>query len=293
MLPSFIYFPLFLLFRTNSNSDMRTCPSFRYFVFLPFLLVIFQACEEHVQIDLRESVSVPVIEGVLTDKRGNAFVKLSSTVDYFHTGYFPVISGADVQILRDEGPPFVMIEESPGLYINYTARGIPGRHYTLRVAFEDEVYTGVSTMPSKVPIDSLLPEYFSGTRFSEEGFLVHCYFTDPAEQKNYYRLRVLKGNFQSNYYYLLDDRLNNGMSIHYFLFGKPFLPGDTAVVELMNLDFATFDYYNSLSSVVASSTQGIGTTPANPNSNLFPEVLGYFGAMAVDRDTIVFPEPPE
>ena len=63
------------------------------------------------------------------------------------------------------------------------------------------------------------------------------------------------------------------------------VPGDTVVVELQTLDRATYDYYRTLFPILDG---GLGTpNPANPESNLSNDALGYFGACTISRDTII------
>ncbi len=261
-------------------------------IFLLILSAWLVGCEEEIQIDLREAGQELVIEGVLTDRSGTSFVRLSRTTDYFNPQDPPLVSGATVNIRHEDGTLYPMTEYSPGVYLNAGLRGMAGKGYTLEVNTGNNTYTGSSVMPLKTPIDSLVPEYFQGNRFADPAYFIHCFFSDSAGIRNYYRVRVQKGNQQSSVYYLLDDRLNDGRIIDFFLFGESFNPGDTAVVELLSLDFPAFDYYNTLSEVVGTGRQGVGSTPANPNSNLSPRVLGFFGAIAVARDTLIFPSVP-
>jgi len=255
------------------------------------LIAIFllSSCEEVIEIDLRNASPRLVIEGVLSSEQGGSFVRISKTTDFFNPGKVPVVSGADVHIEDPVGGRIRLQELQPGLYVAPALKGSQGNTYQLTVSVEDKTYSGYSSMPEKTLIDSLVPEFFPGTQFAEAGHFVHCYFTDSASRKNYYRIRVIKGSFQSSFYYLFDDRLNNGRIIDVFLFGETFLTGDTAVVELLSLDFQAYDYFNTLSEVVSTTQQGMGSTPANPNSNLSPSVLGYFAAVAVDRDTLIIP----
>ena len=60
---------------------------------------------------------------------------------------------------------------------------------------------------------------------------------------------------------------------------------DTVVVELQNLDQATYDYYRTLYPILGG---GFGASnPANPETNITNDALGYFGACTICRDTII------
>lgn len=245
------------------------------------------ACEEVIDIDLNTADPALVIEGIITDEAESAIVRISRTTGFFNPSDPPAVAGANVTISPQPGSILLLQEVIPGVYIAPGSTAQTGKNYSLEVEIDGERYTGSSYMPEKIAIDSLVPEYYPGGRFSGPVTFVRCFFTDPAGEKNYYRIRMYKNNMQSAFYYLLDDRFSDGLPVNFFLFGEAFQPGDTAVVELLSIDFASFDYFSTLSEVVGTTQQGFGSTPANPNSNLSPGALGYFSAMAVARDTLI------
>jgi hypothetical protein len=56
----------------------------------------------------------------------------------------------------------------------------------------------------------------------------------------------------------------------------------TVVVELQNLDQATYDYYGTLFPILGG---GFGASnPANPESKISNDAPGYFGACTICRD---------
>jgi hypothetical protein len=87
--------------------------------------------------------------------------------------------------------------------------------------------------------------------------------------------------------YLTEDRFVDGNTIDYYLFFTTLQMGDTAYVELVSFEFDVYDYYSTLSDVVTFQGGANPANPANPNSNLSNGALGYFGALAIDRDTLI------
>ena len=69
--------------------------------------------------------------------------------------------------------------------------------------------------------------------------------------------------------------------------------GDEFRVELLNIDRANFDYFNTANDVSASGGGGMGlgsVAPTNPNTNWDNNALGYFGAYTVSEATTVLVE---
>ncbi len=69
--------------------------------------------------------------------------------------------------------------------------------------------------------------------------------------------------------------------------GRNVNPGDTITVELLSIDKATYDYFNTLSDILTSDRAATSLSPANPITNLSNGPLGYFVAYTVDTKSIV------
>jgi hypothetical protein len=228
------------------------------------MLIALVSCEKVIDIDLKNSEPQIVIDGTVTGQPGPYTVRISKTGDYYKPGTFPAVAGA-------EGT------------------------YTLKVITEGKEYTAVSTMQEAVEIDSLSYEYQPGGSFGPdetEGYKLHIHFTDPAGIENYCRFKVYKNGQLTKGYYLYNDKYTNGNSYDYNDFEDDAILqlNDTAIVELLTLDKATYDYYSTLSNVLAEGDTGppmMMTTPANPNSNLSNGAMGYFGAFTLSTKTII------
>lgn len=246
------------------------------------------ACEEEIDVRLNNVVPELVIEGTVTNLNGFQKISLSQTTDYYNPSLPLKVSGASVRVTDDTGIEWLFQETQNGVYVNGTLKGIPGRTYTLEVQINGQLISGSTTMQPVVPIDSVRTEYFPGTRFADPGYFVIINFTDPpGDTPNYYRVKMYNGTKPSPVIMLLDDRLTDGNPMEFFLYGGSYQPGDTAVAELQSLDYPTYLYFTTLSNVLAGEQQGATSTPANPTNNLSDGALGYFGALAVSRDTIV------
>ena len=267
----------------------------RNIIITVLLIFTFWSCEKVIDIDLKNSEPQIVIDGTVNDQPGPYTVKIRKTGDYYKPSAFPAVAGAEITISDDAGNSEILSEVAEGIYQTSTIQGIPGRTYTLKVIAEGKEYTATSTMQEAVEIDSLTYEYQPGGSFgpdATEGYKLHIHFTDPTWTEDYCRFKIYKNGQLAKGYYLYNDKYTNGNSYDYNDFEDDAILqlNDTAFVELLTLDKATYEYYYTLSNVLAEGDTGppmMMTTPANPNSNLSNGALGYFGAFTVRCDSII------
>jgi hypothetical protein len=252
---------------------------------LIFLLV---SCEDVIEIDLDTIEPKLVIEGCLNDMDLPCTIKLSKTGDYFSPGIYPTVSDAEITITDEHGFRTVFEETEPGTYTSNLTKALENTSYSLSVSAEGQNYHAEATVPQKVYIDSLSYDLPPMLFEFEEGFMVKCYLQDPPETRNYYRMKAYKkGDTQAakdGKFVFNDDFMNGNMMIVDWEF-EAFLPLDTVVVELQTLDKSTYDYYYTMFSLAGGMFSS--PNPANPETNLSNDALGYFGAYTMSRDTIV------
>lgn len=258
------------------------------------LVIIITSCEEVIQVDLNSSDPKIVIEGVVTDQPGPYFVKITQTTDYYNPGTIPTISGAEVRISDNAGTEEILTEIESGIYQTQTIQGVSGRTYTLNVTYDGNVYEAESTMPVALTIDSL---YSSIDNMGPRGevYKIGCFFKDRPGVDDYGRFKIYHNGEALSSYFLYNGRLSDGNVVDYNRFRQieeDLESGDKVRVELFSIDKSVYEYYNTLSDVVASDPKGLGSTevPGNPNSNLSGDALGYFGAITVRTDSIIVTE---
>ncbi|MDX2444287.1 MAG: DUF4249 domain-containing protein [Bacteroidales bacterium] len=262
----------------------------RAFFISIILSVILISCEDIIYVDLNDVPPQLVIEGTISNLEGPYQVRLSKSTDYYNPSVYPPVNDAIVEIIDDDGNNEVLLGNSEGIYTTENIKGEVGRKYTLKVTSEGEEYTAESFMEKIVNIDSLKVEYLPETGFIESGYYMHCFFQDPPDTTNYYRVRAYINGIMDESLYLIDDRFTDGKIIDSYLFQTPFQMGDTAYIELISIDYPVYDYYITLSDILTFQGGGSPSNPANPNTNLSNGGLGYFGALAVDRDTLILQE---
>ncbi len=244
------------------------------------LLLAVTACEDVITYQLEGTAPRLVIEGTVTDSSATQIVRLSRTVDYFTGGPSPTVSAAEVTLSDDTGRSVSLIETAPGSYTTDTFPGLPERTYHLTVLCEGRTYTASSFMPQALEIDSLSVD--------EDQFL-HIHFHDPPGVENQGRIRVSFDGVPIPDIIVFDDTLTDGNPIdfRYRIDTDTYGSTGTLQVQLLSIDRALFDYFDTLYNAVPTEEPDVfRPTPANPNSNLSGGALGYFGAFTLRTATI-------
>ncbi|MGA3288205.1 MAG: DUF4249 domain-containing protein [Bacteroidota bacterium] len=276
--------------KTKRNLLLRTIFVLTFFSIIWFL----SGCQQVVSIDLNTANPRAVVEGNIKDQPGPYSVFLSMTGSYFDTTLStPPISHAQVVITDDLGNRDTLKEVISGTYQSSTLIGVSGRTYTLSVKADGKEYMATSSMPAKVFIDSLyaLPRHGLD---GESGYDIYVMFKDPPELGNYYRINARSSavipadSIDGRRYRLFTDKLTNGNEMtERIRAGRNVSVGDTITIELRSIDKSTYDYFHTLSDILSSDRSPTSLSPANPNSNISGDALGYFAAYTIDSKQIV------
>jgi len=254
------------------------------------LIILLTSCENVIEIELDYMKPKLVIEGVLNDFDNQCNIKLSKTTDYFNQKTNPTVSDAVITLTDNAGTVVKFNEIEPGNYLGESIQAKSHINYTLSILSEGDKYVAKATIPQRVNIDSLTCFYNPESIFYEVGYVVSCYFSDPEEARNFYRLKTYNindGTKAKNSKELYNDDFYNGNNVILSWSNNVYQQNDTVVVELYSLDEQTYDYYKTLFPISGGTEMMSLTTPANPNTNLSNGALGYFGAYTISRDTII------
>jgi hypothetical protein len=251
---------------------------------LPVLLV-FCSCEELITVNLKNEHPKVVIECFITNADRPIFVKITKSQDYFNQNDFTPVKNAIVQLeyltVKEN-----LIEKGDGYYMAPRTIGVSGRNYTLKIVTEGEAFGATVVVPPSVPIDKV---YFQHGLFQNDSLNVVVEFRDPVKTENYYRVKLYRnGRYAVNDYYLLTDAFSDGEKMVAPVYYRHFAPGDTVVVELLNLERSTWRYFKGLSESVQ---QGINSqAPGDPPSNLSGGALGILGAWGTSTYRVILPQ---
>jgi len=244
------------------------------------------SCEKEIDVDLKESDQLFVVEGIVHDNLGDNFVALSKTRAYDNNGAIETISGATVEMTDNLGTVYSLYEIIPGVYTDSTLLGVAGRSYNLNVNIDGKVITANSIMNIRTEIDSISyeeePDFGDG---ADKKYRVYCHFTDSVNIENYYRIKAFSEEGQKDGFINLSDQYFDGKATFFPVFEVTYFAGEKARIQLLSIDEPNFRYFTAV-----YSSQG-GEVPGNPETNLSGEkVVGYFGAYAKSEVTITIGE---
>ncbi len=257
--------------------------------FILSIVLSNMSCEDVIELDLNSTEPRIVIEGLVPYLPEPVTVIISKTGDYFDPGIYPGVPNAIVEVSDDVGNSAILQEIKPGLYQTDSIKGYPGRTYTLKVEVEGETYTATSKMPRPIVIQNLTYKFHPAGGFREEDeYTLFCHFQDRHGIDDYCRILVEADGADIDNYFLYDGEWSDGNRIEYPIDGID--PGLSLKVSLICYDKQVFDYFLTLSGVVIyNDYEETIWTPANPNSNLSNNALGYFAAYTVHSKTILIP----
>lgn len=275
-------------------------------LYILLLLLLTLSCQKEIELDYRDIEPVVSIEGRVTNEQ--VYVLITRTRSMNDSVKSRGIGGAVVTISSEDGTEQLVYDARDGYYRPASGmKGVPGRTYRLDVTLDGHQYAASSTMPRQAPIVST---QFIWQSLLDNGMLMYeMWATDPEpDVRNYYWYRVdrrakdpkvrQKQGTDAYRWSSFDDRgatnariyrdimcvneeMMDGQDIEDDQLKSILFDGDTITLQLMTIDRAMFEYYQSL-----SVGQRMG---ANPISNISGGCLGYFAAGSVSHaDTVIY-----
>lgn len=267
------------------------------------LALVLIACEETTELDLRQTPSRIVIEGLVTNKPNYQYVKVTRSAQFYASGPTPRVTNANVIVTDDTGETFVFVHnprnhpDSAGIYVPQSGfTGGIGRTYTLRVDVDGELYEAADMMYSVTAIDSLAFRINENQQEDAEEpgkiYEMLLYAREPQDEDNFYLFKYYRNDSltvfnPTDIYYSNDELLGENIG------GIPspvyYGQGDKARLEAYSLSRNGYVYYNDLSIILNNDGGGMfGPIPAPPRTNLSNNALGFFQVSAVrEKETYV------
>lgn len=258
-------------------------------IWLLVILIVCVSCEQEVDLKLKNSEPLVFIESWIRTDSAYQRVWVRKTNDFQASNNYPGANNALVILSDDKGNIDTLQNIENGIF--RTSKPFPGleqTHYTLQVYAEGKHYEATAFMPSIVRFDTAFYQYVNDNNLVKEpGYYVTTIGREPLGL-NYYRVLCFKNDSLFNGvgdYFVTDDILVDGNIIINALPFK-FDKGDTAKVELWNIDQRAFYYFVSLFKQLIAG--GPFAPPAdNVKGNFSNGALGFFGACAVHNDTLI------
>jgi hypothetical protein len=163
---------------------------------------------------------------------------------------------------------------------------MPGRTYYLNVETGGKIYTATSMMKSFLRIDSISKIYNNEPygAYHEAGYIITCHCSD-ATVDNFVAIFAKKNGRLSEEIYFLNGIFDSDIE-------EVYQEGDTAEVELCNLNEDIYHYYTIVNQISGADGNffNMGKIPCNPVTNLSNGALGYFGVYPVDKSIMIIEE---
>lgn len=256
------------------------------------LSILLLSCEDVIDIDVPISEPQLVIEASINWQKGttgnNQFIKLSLTAPFFNE-INPAASGASVTITDANNQTFRFTEEDiPGFYVNSSFLPELNMQYELEIIYDGETYRGTEILKTVSSIDFIEQE--AGGGFLGEDIEIKAYYTDPANEENYYLYRfsnATQGELELEVY---KDEFINGNQIFGYYSSEDITSGDELMITAHGISRRFYEYFFLLSQQTDSDNgDPFETQPAtlrgncvnSTNPDHFP--LGYFRLSQTDQ----------
>ncbi|WP_299392703.1 DUF4249 domain-containing protein [uncultured Gelidibacter sp.] len=262
------------------------------FIFILSLFLLQTSCEDMIEVDLNDADPKLVIEASINWKKGttgrNQEIKLSLTAPYFDKT-IPPANGAKVSITDQNNIIFNFIEDgTSGVYRNTNFVPKLNETYTLNITYKEEKYSATEIFKSVVPIDRIGQNNNGG--FSGDEIELKAYYTDPADETNFYFFEFISDIPVIPSLSVFDDKFTNGNEIFGFYSEEDLKSGDKVTIRNYGISERFYNYMFILLQQTSQSGGGpFQTQPAivrgncvnETNPNNFP--LGYFRLSEVDE----------
>jgi Domain of unknown function (DUF4249) len=238
------------------------------------------SCEKVINVDLKNAEPKIVIEGVINNSGDPAKVTISKSVSFSIPNTFPPVTGAVVKVSDNAGNNYTLKENGAGNYTNASLIGVEGRTYNLSITAEGKNYTASCKMPPQVNLDSVFQEKLTFTR---PLIAVNALFDDPKGFGNNYQFIETINGKRNKTIFILDDLYQDGGTISNQLIDEDakLKAGDVVQIEMQCVDKNIYRYLRGLEDL-----QFNNSVPANPESNITNNALGYFSAHTSQKQTI-------
>jgi len=286
---------------------MISIKNYSVLIVLSLAALFISACgEEEIELNLKNTQTRLVVDGLITTDTMAHCVKLSLSGDYFHNKALPKVSGAMVQL--SDGVETIVLTESPDAPGNYfTPKNYFGKEnhlYQLEISEvnapgikSSDVFSAESFLNPIVAVDYISIEYLDIWKL----WKVLLYTQDPANYTNYYLFKVYRNGVLVTDKYskmsVVDDKFFDGnyadgvwiAALNTEEETENILPGDTISVESFMIDKAYYDFVFAAQIETSMKNPIFSGPPANVPGNISNGALGIFAACSVYRNSVVNP----
>lgn len=262
-------------------------------------LFTLSSCEDVIDLDVPQGKKTLVVEGWLTNRAENDYVKLYFTSNVSGTGY-TMLPGAKVVLKDNVGNTEMLNEVSPGKYLIPDMKSVDGRIYTLSIESSAGNYEATAEVKRlSMPLDSLSFRYEKKSSIYEyEGYYPLFNGQDLPGEGDFIQVRIYKDgvylNKAGDLNLYRDDFVDgNYIGKAEMAVDRPFAKNDKVKAEVWSLTEDACLFWVDLQ-VQLQNAQLFASPLANTRTNVVKksnnavDVVGYFGASLVQGvETVV------
>ncbi|MGS2760866.1 DUF4249 domain-containing protein [Sinomicrobium sp. M5D2P9] len=254
------------------------------YIFLFTLTVALVSCEDTVQVDLPEATPRLVIEASINLPKESLpkaqQIKLTTSAPYYNNKV-PAATGASVEITDGKGTVYVFAEDgNSGVYKNSEFVPEIDQSYTLDIVYDNEHYRATETMRSVAEIEDIIQSRGGG--FSGDDYDIKVYFTDPADEDNYYLFEFIPNIDLIPNLQVYEDEFIQGNRIFAYYTDEDLKQGNEITIRMYGVTERFYNFMNILLEQSSSQGNPFQTQPATVRGNCvnltdkdnFP--FGYF-----------------
>lgn len=217
-------------------------------IYVVLISLLFTACEDVIQVDLKSSKPKLVIDASLNwfkDTPGNIqLIQLTLSTDYFNTS-IPAATGATVTVTDLNNNTFNFVEEdNTGIYRNQSFIPVINGTYNLNITYNNEVYEASEILTSVVPIEFVEQKDNGG--FSGNETELKAYYNDPKNIKNYYLFEFINTGSKKVSLEVYDDKFTDGNQIFAFHSEEDVFAGDEFFIQNFGISNRYYEFMNIL-----------------------------------------------
>lgn len=236
---------------------------------LLFLVPLFTACEDVIDVDLDTAEPKLVIEASIRWGKGTSgnwqVVRLSTSTNFYSTE-IPMVSGAIVFITNSRGDRFDFYEvsqENKGYYICTDFIPEIDETYALTVEYENEIYTATETLRNTPDLEEVQQ---TKEGFDDDQITIKAFFRDPVEERNYY-MHGFRRAENGPEYGVFDDEFVNGNYTFTVRIFNDLEPDEMLGIDLYNISERHFAYMDKI--FITTSDNNLGPFQVAP-----PKLVG-------------------
>ena len=261
-------------------------------VYIYVLSILAFSCEDVIDVDLNTIEPKLVIDASINWFEGTAGneqqVKLTLTAPYFDTTV-PPANGAQITIADSNNTAYNFVEDgNTGIYKNNTFIPVINETYNLTIIYQGETYRATETLKPVTPIDYV--EQNDNGGFSGNEIEFKTFYTDPADEENYYFFEFINDIAAIPTLEVYDDEFTNGNQIFAFYTEEDLETSDVVIIRNYGVSERFYEFMFIL--LQQNSEEGgspFETQPATIRGNCINQTnpdnfpLGYFRLSEADE----------